>query len=203
MSFDFFLTSLVIIAAPGTGALYTMAAGLSDGKRASIIAAFGCTLGIVPHMLAAISGLAALFHTNAAAFQVLKYLGTVYLLYMAWTMFRHRGMLTIDGQSNIKSARQLVVSAVLINLLNPKLSVFFLAFLPQFIGTEEAAPIARMLVLSLVFMTLTFVIFAGYGTAAATLRRHVLANPSVQVWIRHGFAIALAGLALQLALAER
>lgn len=203
MTLEFLLTSLVIVASPGTGAIYTVAAGLSGGTRASLVAAFGCTLGIVPHMLAAVSGLAALLHTSALAFQILKYLGVAYLLYMAWAMFRDRGMLSLNDEASGKSVRQTIVSAILINLLNPKLSIFFFAFLPQFVRPDNAAPVSRMLELSLVFMALTFVIFAAYGAFAAAVRRHVISSASVQSWMRRGFAAAFAGLAAQLALTQR
>lgn len=203
MTLEFLLTSLVIVASPGIGALYTVAAGLSGGARASLVAALGCTLGIVPHMPAAISSLAALLHTSAVAFQTLKYLGVAYLLYMAWAMFRDRGTLSLSHEPGEKSARQVIVSAILINLLNPKLSIFFFAFLPQFLGPKDAEPLTRMLELSLLFMALTFVIFSAYGVCAAAVRRHVISNNSVQVWMRRGFAGAFAGLAAQLAVSER
>jgi threonine/homoserine/homoserine lactone efflux protein len=203
MTLEFLLTSLVIVASPGTGAIYTVATGLSDGARASLVAAFGCTLGIVPHMLAAISGLAALLHISALAFQVFKYLGVAYLLYMALAMFRDRGMLSLNNEISGKSVRQVIVSAILINLLNPKLSIFFFAFLPQFVRPDDATPMTRMLELSLVFMTLTFVIFAAYGAFAAAVRRHVISVPRVQIWMRRCFAAAFAGLAVQLAFAQR
>lgn len=203
MTLEFLLISLVIVASPGTGAIYTVAAGLSGGARASMVAAFGCTLGIVPHMLAAVSGLAALLHTSALAFQLLKYLGVAYLLYMAYAMFRDRGMLSLNGETDEKNVRQIIVSAVLVNLLNPKLSIFFFAFLPQFVSADEASPVNRMLELSLVFMALTFAIFAAYGVFAAAVRRHVISNASVQTWMRRGFAAAFAGLAAQLAFTSR
>ncbi|MBD3895427.1 LysE family translocator [Halomonas sp. ML-15] len=203
MTPEFFLTALVIVASPGSGAIYTVAAGLLGGVRASLIAALGCTLGIIPHMLAAISGLAALLHTSAAAFHILKYVGVAYLLYMAWAMFRDHGMLSLDGKANGKSARQVIASAILINLLNPKLSIFFFAFLPQFVRGDETAPVIKMLELSLVFMVLTFVIFAAYGAFAAAVRQHVISSASVQTWMRRGFAGAFAALAAQLALTQR
>jgi threonine/homoserine/homoserine lactone efflux protein len=203
MTLEFLLTTLVIVASPGTGAIYTVAAGLSGGARASLVAAFGCTLGIVPHMLAAVSGLATLLHTSAFAFQILKYLGVAYLLYMAWVMFRDRGILSLNDETSAKSCRQVIVSAILINLLNPKLSIFFFAFLPQFVRADEASPVNRMLELSLVFMALTFVIFAAYGAFAAAVRRHVISNATVQTWMRRGFAAAFAGLAAQLAFTQR
>src|ERR1043165_8978913 len=125
MSLDFLITSLIIVASPGTGVLYTLAAGLSRGPRASVVAAFGCTLGIVPHMAAAIMGLAALLHASALAFQTLKYLGVAYLLYMAWNALKERGALSVEKEVDARSARQVIVHAILINILNPKLSIFF------------------------------------------------------------------------------
>ncbi len=203
MTFEFFLTALVIVASPGTGAVYTVAAGLSGGARASAVAALGCTLGIVPHMLAAISGLAALLHTSAVAFQVLKLLGVAYLLYMAWAMFKDRGVLRLNGQAEAQSVRQVIVSAVFINLLNPKLSIFFFAFLPQFVRMQDPSPVTQMLKMSAVFMALTLVVFAAYGAFAAAVRRHVIGSVTVQTWMRRGFAAAFAALAAQLALAQR
>jgi threonine/homoserine/homoserine lactone efflux protein len=203
MTLEFVLTSLAIAASPGTGAIYTVAAGLSGGPRASLVAALGCTFGIVPHMVAAISGLAALMYTSAVAFHMLKYVGVVYLLYMAWTMFRDRGMLNLTDESSGKSVGQVIVSAILINLLNPKLSIFFFAFLPQFVRHDDVAPMRSMLALSLVFMAMTFITFAAYGAFAATVRQHVISNVSVQGWMRRGFAASFAGLAAQLALTQR
>ena len=203
MGLDFLLTSLIVIVSPGTGVLFTLAAGLSRGPRASVVAAFGCTLGIVPHMAAAILGLAALLHASALAFQTLKYLGVAYLLYMAWNALREGGALRVESQIDARSARQVIVTAVLINILNPKLSIFFLAFLPQFVSADEARPLLRMLELSLVFMLLTFVVFAIYGVLAAAVRRQVIARPRVLTWLRRSFAAAFAALGAKLALAER
>ncbi len=203
MSLEFLLTSLIVIASPGTGALYTLAAGLSRGARASIVAAFGCTLGIIPHMAAAVLGLAALLHASALAFETLKYLGVAYLLYMAWSALQERGSLRIDDDPDIRSDAQVTITAVLINILNPKLSIFFLAFLPQFVGADAGSALAEMLGLSLVFMLLTFVVFALYGLFAASVRRHVIARPRVLVWMRRTFAAAFVALGARLALAER
>lgn len=203
MSIDFFVTSLIVVVSPGIGVLYTLATGLSRGARASVVAAFGCTLGIVPHMAAAVLGLAAVLHTSALAFQTLKYLGVAYLLYMAWSTLRDRGALEVVGETGQRSAAEVVVSAVLINILNPKLSIFFLAFLPQFVSAAEPQPLARMLELSAVFMLITFVVFVGYGVFAASVRRHVVTRPAVLTWMRRSFAAAFAALGIKLALAER
>jgi threonine/homoserine/homoserine lactone efflux protein len=203
MSLDFLVTSLIVVASPGTGVLYTLAAGLSRGSRASVVAAFGCTLGIVPHMAAAIMGLAALLHTSALAFQTLKYVGVAYLLFMAWNAVRERGALRVEAEVGARSAVQVIVSAILVNILNPKLSIFFFAFLPQFVSAAEPHPLARMLELSTVFMLLTFVVFVGYGLFAASIRTRVIARPRVLTWMRRAFAGAFVALGARLALADR
>ena len=203
MSIEFLITSLIVVASPGTGVLYTLAAGLSRGSRASVVAAFGCTLGIIPHMAAAVTGLAALLHTSAFAFQTLKYLGVAYLLYMAWNTLREQGTLKVDKEISDRSDTQVIVSAILINILNPKLSIFFFAFLPQFVSTEETHPLTRMLELSGVFMLLTFVVFVGYGFFAASIRTHVVSRPRILAWMRRTFAGAFVALGAKLALAER
>jgi threonine/homoserine/homoserine lactone efflux protein len=203
MGIDFLVTSLIVVISPGTGVLYTLAAGLSRGSRASVVAAFGCTLGILPHMAAAITGLAALLHTSALAFQTLKYLGVAYLLYMAWSTLKERGALRVEQETGPRPARQVIVSAILINILNPKLSIFFFAFLPQFVSPDEPDALARMLEMSAVFMLLTFAVFAGYGIFAASIRRHVIARPRVLTWMRRTFAGAFAALGARLALADR
>lgn len=203
MGIEFLLTSLIVVASPGTGVLFTLAAGLARGSRAGVVAAFGCTLGIVPHMAAAVMGLAALLHASALAFQALKYLGVAYLLYMAWSALRQKGALSVGGEVPVRSDLQVIVSAVLANLLNPKLSIFFFAFLPQFVRADEAHALARMLELSLVFMALTFAVFVGYGLFAAAVREHVVSRPRVLAWLRRAFAGAFAALGLRLALQER
>ena len=203
MSVEFLITSFIVIVSPGTGVLYTLAAGLSRGSRASVVAAFGCTLGIVPHMAAAILGLAALLHTSAVAFQVFKYIGVAYLLYMAWNTLRERGALKVEKQVDARSAVQVIVTAILINVLNPKLSIFFMAFLPQFVSAGELHPLPRMFELSAVFMLMTFLVFVGYGLFAASIRDHVITRPRVLTWMRRSFAGAFVALGAKLAFADR
>ncbi|MER8481408.1 LysE family translocator [Mesorhizobium sp. M1322] len=203
MSIEFLLTSLIVVASPGTGVLYTLSAGLSRGARASIIAAFGCTLGIIPHMAAAITGLAALLHTSALAFETLKYLGVAYLLYMAWNTLKESGSLNVGQDVAPRSVGKVITSGILINILNPKLSIFFFAFLPQFVSTTEPHALSKMLELSTVFMLLTFVVFVGYGIFAASIRSHVVSRPMVLTWMRRTFAGAFVALGAKLALTER
>jgi len=203
MTLSFLVTSFIVVVSPGTGVLFTLAAGLSRGSRASVVAAFGCTLGIVPHMAAAILGLAALLHTSALAFQTLKYLGVAYLLYMAWMALREHGALKVEKDVSARSDLQVIVSAILVNVLNPKLSIFFFAFLPQFVTGNEPHPLSHMAMLSLVFMLLTFVVFVGYGVFAASIRNHVISRPRVMTWLRCTFAGAFAALGAKLAFADR
>jgi threonine/homoserine/homoserine lactone efflux protein len=203
MSLSFLLTSLIVIVSPGTGVLYTLAVALSRGARASVAAAFGCTLGILPHMLAAMAGLAAVLHTSALAFSALKWCGVVYLLYMAWQTLHERGALAVDGRIDEARRRRVVVTGFLINILNPKLSIFFLAFLPQFIAAGEPHPLARMLELSAVFMLMTWMVFVLYGLFAAGVRDHLVSRPDVMTWLRRAFAGGFALLGARLALADR
>lgn len=203
MSIEFLITTLIVVVSPGTGALYTIAAGLSRGSRASVWAAFGCTLGIIPHMLAAITGLAAILHTSALAFEIIKYLGVAYLLYMAWATLRDTSSLSVEADSADKSVRKVLVEAVLINILNPKLSIFFFAFLPQFVPSSAPHALRQMLELSGVFMVISFVVFAIYGLFAAAIRGQMVTRPAIMVWMRRSFAGIFVLLSARLALMER
>jgi threonine/homoserine/homoserine lactone efflux protein len=202
MSAAFLITTLIVVVTPGIGVLYTLAAGLTEGPRASVVAAFACTLGIVPHMAAAIVGVAAVLNASAVAFQTLKFAGVAYLLYMAWSTLRETGSLQLE-EAPPRSTRRIVVSGVLVNLLNPKLSIFFFAFLPQFVQRDEDQRLLHMLGLSGVFMLVTFVVFAAYGLFAAGFRRQVLARPRVLTWMRRTFVGAFVALGAKLALTQR
>ncbi|KUF17974.1 LysE family translocator [Streptomyces silvensis] len=197
---EFLLTSFVLTVTPGTGVLFTVAAGLSRGTRAGVVAAVGCSIGIVPHMLAAITGLAALLHAGAVAFQTLKYLGVAYLLFMAWRTLRDKSALVAEEDGPPRSAGDVILSAVLINLLNPKLTLFFFAFLPQFVDEGDPHAPLRMTELSVYFMLMTLGVFVLYGVFAAAVRDHVVGRPRVLAWLRRAFAGAFAALGAKLAL---
>lgn len=199
----FWVTAFLIVATPGTGAIYTLAAGLSQGPRAGVRAAFASTLGIVPHVAAALTGLAALLHASALAFDALKWLGVAYLLWMAWGMFNDTGSLRVTADAPRKPALRVLADGVALNLLNPKLTIFFVAFLPLFVHVDAAAPLADMLAISAAFMALTFVVFAGYGAAAGLLRAKVIERPAALAWLRRSFAAGFGLLAVKLATAER
>lgn len=202
-SAEFLITSLIVVLIPGTGVVFTVSTGLTQGRRASVFASLGCTLGIVPHLLATVLGLAAVMHTSALAFQVLKVAGVAYLLYLAVATWRDRSAFVVDGNPVGASALDLVVKAFLLNILNPKLTIFFLAFLPQFVQPGSGSPLLQLLGLSAVFMAMTFAVFVVYGLLAHAFRRAVIESPRVQAWLRRGFAGAFAGLGTQLALSER
>lgn len=208
MSPEFLITSLIVVIAPGTGVIYTLTTAIARGASASVIAAFGCTVGILPHIAAAVFGLAALLHTSALAFQLFKYLGLAYLLYLAWMTLRDRSLVALDvpnkkHETEIKHDHfKIMTRGVLINILNPKLSIFFLAFLPQFVSPSSPTLTLDMLGLSLIFMIMTFVVFVVYGLCAASVRQHILSRPAVMTWLRRAFAGAFVGLGLKLAFSE-
>jgi threonine/homoserine/homoserine lactone efflux protein len=200
---NFFITCLIVVLIPGTGVIFTVSTGLMAGKRASVFAALGCTAGIIPHLLASILGLSALLHTSALAFEALKFAGAAYLLYLAYATWRDRSAFAMNDTPTATTARGLMLRGFLLNILNPKLTIFFLAFLPQFVTPASTAPALQMLVLSGVFMAMTFAVFVVYGLLANVFRRAVIESPRVQNWLRRSFATAFAGLGLNLALAQR
>jgi threonine/homoserine/homoserine lactone efflux protein len=203
ISTEFLITSLVVVLIPGTGVIYTVSTALVQGRAASVYASLGCTAGIVPHLAASIFGLAAVMHASALAFQLLKYAGVAYLFYLAYATWRDKSAFSVDGTVSRASGSSIVVKAFLLNILNPKLTIFFLAFLPQFVEPGSAQPLAQLLTLSAIFMAMTFAVFVVYGLVAHAFRRWVIESASVQRWLRYGFTAAFAGLGARLAASER
>ncbi|MGB7286490.1 MAG: LysE family translocator [Salaquimonas sp.] len=202
-SIEFLLTALVVVLLPGTGVIYTLAVGLGRGFWASVAAAVGCTFGIVPAAAASIIGLAAIFHTSALAFQIIKYLGVAYLMFMAWSILREGGTLDVKEDKAEVSYTKIASHAIIINILNPKLSLFFLAFLPQFVSANALNPTLDLVILAAIFMVMTFVVFVLYGGFAALVRDALISKPAIMVWMKRGFAGAFGFLGLKLALSER
>lgn len=203
LSTEFLLTSLVVVLIPGTGVIYTVSTGLAQRGRASIAAALGCTAGIVPHLLASILGLSAILHTSALAFQALKIAGSLYLLYLAWAMWQDTGILKLDRPAQKTSAFQTALKGFLINILNPKLTIFFFAFLPLFVSPNAASPTQQMLGLGAIFMLMTLVIFILYGILASGISTYLTKSPKAIKWVQRSFAVIFAGLAARLALSEQ
>lgn len=203
VSFEFLVTSLVLVLIPGTGVIYTVSTGIVQGRRASIFAALGCTIGIIPHLLATVLGLAAVMHTSALAFEMLKYAGAAYLFYVAIATLRNKTAFAVDANVSKTSAKGVTFKAFLLNILNPKLTIFFLAFLPQFVDARASEPLLQLMVLSAVFMVMTFAVFVVYGFIAHAFRRLVMDSAKVQNALRYGFAAAFAGLGAKLALTDK
>jgi len=203
ITLEFLTTSLIVVLIPGTGVIFTVSTGIIQGRKASVFAAIGCTAGIVPHLLATVLGLAAVLHTSAVAFQALKFAGVAYLLYIAYATWRDKAAFAIDSNSSASSALALMTRVFLLNILNPKLTIFFLAFLPQFVEPGAASPLAQLLVLSGVFMVMTFAVFVVCGFLAHSFRKAVIESPRVQAWLRRSFAAAFVGLGVNLAASEK
>jgi threonine/homoserine/homoserine lactone efflux protein len=208
ISTEFLLTAMVVVLVPGTGVIYTVSTGLLQGGRASIAAAVGCTLGIVPHLVASSLGLSAILHYSALVFQAFKYAGALYLLFLAWSMWREAGTIAVDAETPQPRSGywKTALRGVTLNILNPKLSIFFLAFLPLFVEAQGpspgTAPLKQMLLLSLIFMAMTLVVFILYGLCAHGARTYVIGAPSRMRRIQRSFAAVLAALGLKLALAK-
>ena len=198
VSTEFLVTALVVVLVPGTGVIYTVSTGLFAGRRASVLAAVGSTLGIVPHLAAATLGLSAVLHAGAEAFQVLRLAGVAYLLWLAWGMWWATGAFSLrdEGQA-ARSDRAVVVRGAAINLLNPKLTIFFFAFLPQFLTTGSSTTL-QMVGLSAIFMAMTLAVFLVYGALASQVRDRVVGSPTAIRRLQRGFAgvFAVAGLRL-------
>jgi len=203
LSLAFLLAALAVVVTPGTGVVYTLAAGLSHGRRAGLVAAFGCTVAVVPHLLASVTGLAALLASSPLAYAVVKYAGAAYLLYMAWAMLRDKEAFTVrpEPEPDPRPALRVITTAVLINVLNPKPMLFFVAFLPQFVPAGSSGSLGLMLQLGGVFMALTFVVFTAYGVCAAAVRDRLLAHPRVTTALRAVFTASFVGLSARMAVA--
>ncbi len=205
MGLEFWVTSIVVTATPGTGVLFTIAAALARGTRAGLVAALGCTLGILPHLALALTGAAAVLAASPVAFETIKWLGVAYLLYMAWETWRQTGILSPGpgDRDGMPSTRRVIGSAILVNLLNPKLTLFFFVFLPMFVSPAVDGAVWRMAGLGGLFMAITLLIFAAYGVCAAWLRRHVIGRPTVLRWIGRMFAASFVVLAVMLGLTRQ
>lgn len=200
---EFIITALIVVLIPGTGVIYTISTGLFMGVRASILAVVGCTAGIIPHLLATIFGLAALLYVSAVAFQIVKFIGVAYLFYLAWGMWKETGSFELKKEERMQSGLSIILKGFLINILNPKLSIFFLAFLPQFVPATSNSPVRHMLVLSTTFMALTFGVFMLYGICAGLFNELILKSPKVIKNAQRSFAIAFAALGTKLAFTDR
>lgn len=205
VSIDFLVTSLVVVLVPGTGVVYTVSCAISDGLRRGLVAAVGCTLGIVPHLLAAVLGLSGIMQAGAVAFEAVRWAGVVYLVVMGLAMIRDRGVLQFDLERSPSevAAGAVIRRGILLNLLNPKLTLFFFAFLPQFLDSPPGLLDPRLVGLGMVFMLLTLVVFAVYAWTSAAVRDRVLRAPGVLRWAQRSLGALVIGFAARLAVTDR
>jgi threonine/homoserine/homoserine lactone efflux protein len=204
-TYQFLLTSLVVVLVPGTGVVYTISSAIGGGQRRGLFAAIGCTLGIVPHLLAAMLGLSGIMQAGAVAFETVRWVGVAYLVFMGMSMIRAGGTLRLDDDRTAATDRPGVVvrRGILLNLLNPKLTVFFFAFLPQFLDTPPGVLDMRLVGLGAVFMLMTLAVFLVYAWVSAAVRERVLGTPAVVRWLRRLLGTFVIGFAAHLALSDR
>jgi len=202
VSGEFLLTALAVVAVPGTGVIYTVSSGLAGNRRSGAAAALGCTLGILPHLAACILGLSAVMQLGATVFRVLRIAGCLYLLYLAWGLWRSGGTLTLSGGREASGTGKTILRGMAINLLNPKLTLFFFAFLPVFLSPESVSPLREMLVLSLIFMGMTLAVFVLYGLLAGSAGRLLAGSKTLSRRLNRSFALIMAAMALKLSLTE-
>lgn len=204
VSVEFLLTSLVVVLIPGTGVVYTVSSSIAGGRRGGLIAAVGCTLGIVPHMLAAMLGLSGIMQAGSAVFEVVRWAGVAYLVFMGFSMIREAGALPLeDGNPPVDSAGSVVRRGILLNVLNPKLTLFFFAFLPQFLDASPGLLDPALIWLGGVFMLMTLAVFAVYALASAAFRDLILSAPVVRRWVERALGAFLIAFAARLALTDR
>ncbi|MGA1829412.1 MULTISPECIES: LysE family translocator [Rhizobium] len=196
MTFEYLVTAFIICLSPGIGVVYTLSSTLGGGLKAGFWAAIGCTIATVIHLVVAMAGLAAILHTSAVLFQAIKFAGVAYLLWMAWAVLKGRGGLSVRP-TEPKSPLQFIRSGVLLNILNPKLPLFFVAFIPQFV--PAGSPVGLLVELGLGFTAMTFIVFIGYAAIAATGRQYLLQSETAMNWMRRAFAASFAALGLKLA----
>ena len=204
MSVEFLLTSLVVVLIPGTGVVYTVSSSIGGGRRRGLIAAVGCTLGIVPHMLAAMLGLSGVMQAGSVAFEAVRWAGVGYLVFMGFSMIREAGAAALDGgDAPVERASRIVRRGILLNVLNPKLTLFFFAFLPQFLEAPPGLFDVRLIGLGGVFMLMTLAVSALYALASAAARDLILAAPAARRWVERALGTFLIAFAARLALTDR
>jgi len=205
VSAEFLLTSLVVVLVPGTGVVYTVSSAMAGGWHRGVLAAVGCTLGIVPHVVAAMLGLSGVMQAGAVAFEAVRWLGVAYLMVMGISMIRDGGALRLDGdrQRPGDPAAPVVRRGIVVNLLNPKLTAFFFAFLPQFLDSPPELLDPRLAGLAAVFMVMTLAVFVVYAGASASVRERVLGAPAVMRWLQRSLGVLVVGFAARLAATDR
>ncbi len=196
MTAEFLLTSLVLALLPGPGVIYVLSTGVAQGARAAVLGVAGCLLGATPYLAAAAAGVDRHVTENALVFEIVKWAGVGYLVFLGIRTWRDRRRYEIRGDHPARSVVQLLLFGALLSLLNPKLPIFFYGFLPRFLSPDRD----NVLLLSLTFLAVVGLVYAGYGLLAGFLGQRMLAGPKASSWARRVFASCYGLLAARLAL---
>lgn len=200
----FIITSFLLCIAPGPDNIYVLTQGMTKSKKAAIITTLGLCTGLIIHTSAAAFGISMIFKTSQIAFDIVKYLGVIYLLYIAYQVYKHRNEpLNLDTKASKKDLKALYFKGFLMNILNPKVSIFFLAFLPQFVSVQNGNVPLQMIILGLIFMGLTIILFSLIGIAGNLLSEKLLNNPKIVKYMNILTSFVLVSLGLKLALSQR
>lgn len=199
----FLTASLVVIVAPGPDNILVLTRGISQGRKAAMVSAAGASVGLVCHSLFAAAGLSALLAQSAVAFSVVKYVGAAYLIYLGVKTLVKREGLALPGEEGTMRLRSVFAQGVASNVMNPKIAVFFLAYLPQFVDPAAGGTAPQLLLLGLAFALLTWLLFSLLGYFSGTLGDRLLHRPRLSEALRWATGGVFVALGLRLALPER
>ncbi|RXI44654.1 threonine transporter RhtB [Malaciobacter mytili] len=200
----FIVASLLLCIAPGPDNIYVLTQGMTKSKKAAIITTLGLCTGLIIHTGAAAFGISMIFKTSQLAFNIVKYIGAAYLLYIAYQAFKYRNEpLDLTIKASKKDLKALYIKGFFMNVLNPKVSIFFLAFLPQFVSVENGNIPMQMILLGVIFMILTIIVFSIIGIAGNLLSSKLLQKPNIIKYMNIMTSFVLVSLGLKLAFSER
>ncbi|QQP95475.1 LysE family translocator [Lysobacter enzymogenes] len=199
----FFATALFLAVVPGPDNVFVLTQSALRGKRAGLWVVLGLCTGLLVHTAAVALGVAALFERSRVAYELLKYAGAAYLLYLAWQSLRAPAMRVGDGEGARGGAGKLYLRGIVMNVANPKVSIFFLAFLPQFVDQQAGPVTLQMLALGATFIVATALVFGALALSAGAIGRHLVRSERAQRWMNRVAATVFAGLAVKLATAQR
>ena len=196
--------SFILCLVPGPDNIYVLTQGMTKSKKAAIVTTLGLCSGLIIHTTAAALGISVIFQTSESAFNIVKYAGAAYLLYIAYQAFKYRNEpLDLSVQNSSSELKKLFAKGFIMNILNPKVSIFFLAFLPQFVNTQAGNIPMQMITLGVIFMIMTVIVFSSIGIAANLLSSKLKSNPNIVRYMNILTSTVLVGLGIKLALSQR
>ncbi len=199
---SFIAVSMLLTLAPGPDILYVITQSISAGKKAGIATALGLCTGLIVHTTAAAFGVSQILLQSAIAFKILKYAGAIYLFYLAWQAFREKGSSLPGAPPIVRKISSLYKQGIYMNILNPKVALFFLAFLPQFVGTSAGNVTGQMVLLGVLFILQAIIIFTLIATFAGIFGKRLTANPRISKYINYAKGSVFILIGVKLALAD-